>query len=550
MQRCGWLLDVRSYSLAAAREVVSVAARIGGSGVAIYHLNISVVSRSRGESAVAGSAYLSRSKMVSERDGVTHDYRHAHQHEELVADLGVALPDRAPARWSDRLALWNEVERIERKSDAQLARRIECALPDELPEDEQIALAKRIVADRVADGHVVDACIHRNKNGTNTHLHMLEPLRRCDAGGFMPKSENVYTVRRPLGAEVWGDGFIEREREKVVGAATKEVSAAEFKELKERGYEKVFKYRRGNEWRQLTVTEATYEVHSAFKRHGKTPVQRTRYLNNGWNEQARAEEWREAVARRTNEALERAGMSSRVDHRSYERQGVDRVAQLHEGSKVRAMEERAKKVARARGTTYVPATGVRSENVERAAVNERIERAKATLLDAMRKLAISLRATDGISRARVSLARSWNSPELAFGGGTRVTLVESARRWEAHQLLQSEEARGVKELAAALDRVLKSFRSPEEARGNASKSPDEAKAAKEADAALGAGAEERKAIRKVTQREGREDERARRGTTDANDYSLGSMLGELAGGARALGASRAASRDDDWDWVR
>lgn len=382
--------------------------------MAIYHCNISVASRADGASAVAGAAYLSRSKIECERDGITHDFTRAHQHEELVADLGVTLPEQAPERWGDRATLWNEVECVEKKADAQLARRIECALPDELPEAEQIALARQIVADRVADGHVVDACIHRNVDSHNTHLHMLEPLRRCDAHGFMAKSENIYTVRNNDGDE-------------------RKANAAEFKELKVRGYEKVYKYRRGNEWRHLTLTEAESKENAGFKRQGKTPVQETCYLNNGWNDKERAEEWREAIASRTNEALERAGLSARVDHRSYERQGVDRVPQLHEGSRVRAVESREKQRAEFLGIEYQPVCDRVRENAERHQLNVFIERAKH-LLDGVRQVPqqvaerVSERIRSGIDCARTALARSWNHPELTFAGITREPLRAAERR--------------------------------------------------------------------------------------------------------------------------
>lgn len=341
--------------------------------MAIYHCNIAVASRADGASAVAGAAYLSRSRIECERDGIVHDFTRAHQHEAIVADLGVALPDGAPDRWRDRAALWNEVERVEKKADAQLARRVECALPDELTEAEQIELARAIVADRVADGHVVDACIHRNVDGHNAHLHMLEPLRRCDGSGFMAKSENVYTVRNADGDE-------------------RDATAAEFKELKEQGYEKVYKWRRGNEWRQLTATEAERPENSGFKRHGKTPVQETRYLNNGWNDKDRAEEWREAIAGRINDALARAGKAARVDHRSYERQGVDRVPQLHEGSRVRAIELREQRAASSERREYRPATSIRAENIERRRMSAILERAAE--------------ARDALSRAIEGAARS------------------------------------------------------------------------------------------------------------------------------------------------
>lgn len=362
--------------------------------MAIYHCNISVASRADGASAVAGAAYLSRSKLTNERDGVTHDFRRAHQHEALVADLGVSLPEPAPEEWRDRFVLWNEVERVERKADAQLARRIECALPDELSESEQIELARRIVADRVADGHVVDACIHRNVDGHNAHLHMLEPLRRCDGRGFLAKSENVYTVRNADGDE-------------------RKASAAEFKELKGQGYEKVYKWRRGSEWRQLTATEAGRPENAGFKRSGKTPVQETRYLNNGWNDRERAEEWREAIAKRTNEALAAAKKDARVDHRSYARQGIDKVPQIHEGSKVKAIEVRAMARAREAGTEYRPVTDRAAENAERRRADAVLAKAREAC-DALGRAigGAARRAADGLAaemsawRDRIERARS------------------------------------------------------------------------------------------------------------------------------------------------
>lgn len=423
--------------------------------MAIYHCNISVASRADGASAVAGAAYLSRSKIECERDGVTHDFTRAHQHEELVADLGVALPEQAPERWGDRATLWNEVERVEMKADAQLARRIECALPDELPEEQQIALARQIVADRVADGHVVDACIHRNVDGHNTHLHMLEPLRRCDERGFLAKSENVYTVRNADGDE-------------------RKASAAEFKELKGQGYEKVYKWRKGNEWRKLTATEAERPENAGFKRHGKTPVQETRYLNNGWNDKERAEEWREAIASRANEALERAGLGARVDHRSYERQGVDKVPQLHEGSRVRAVEQREQQRAESLGIEYRPVCDRTRENAERRQLNVIIERAKH-LLDGVRQVPqrviehVGERVRGGIDRARDALARSWSRPEIAFGGATREPLrAAESRRAGFYRVVapkREREAEIARQKAAERQRQLEAARMREQQRG-------------------------------------------------------------------------------------
>lgn len=291
--------------------------------MAIFHMNISVVGRRDGASAVAGAAYISRSRIYDERVGLTRDYRRCHRHERLVADLGVTLPDGAPGRWRDRSALWNEVERLESSPRAQLCRRIEVALPVELDEAQRLELARGIVGYFVGQGMVVDACVHDALDGHNPHLHMLMPLRPCDGDGFLPKSVNEYLVRDGAGRESW-------------------MSPSELRGANATGeaWSKVFRWRRGEERLALTADEAA--AMGGCRRIGKTPVQRTRYLVD-WNERGKAEEWRSAVAEMTNRALGDAGRAERVDHRSYARQGVERVPTLHEGPAAFAIERRARR---------------------------------------------------------------------------------------------------------------------------------------------------------------------------------------------------------------
>ena len=66
-------------------------------------------------------------------------------------------------------------------------------------------------------------------------------------------------------------------------------------------------------------------ANSEHPERGGAPKSRT-FHGPAWIEQAR-ERW----AALTNEALERAGRADRVDHRSYERQGVDREPGEHYG---------------------------------------------------------------------------------------------------------------------------------------------------------------------------------------------------------------------------
>ena len=59
-----------------------------------------------------------------------------------------------------------------------------------------------------------------------------------------------------------------------------------------------------------------------------------------WNEQTKAEVWREAWAFAVNRELKRHNHESRVDHRSYERQGIDQVPTIHLGAAAHQMEQK------------------------------------------------------------------------------------------------------------------------------------------------------------------------------------------------------------------
>ena len=95
--------------------------------IAIYHCNISIVSRGKGKSAVAAAAYRSGEKLTNEWDGMTHDYTRKGG----VVHNEIMLPPHAPPSFSDRSTLWNSVELYEKAGNAQLAREIDAALPIE-----------------------------------------------------------------------------------------------------------------------------------------------------------------------------------------------------------------------------------------------------------------------------------------------------------------------------------------------------------------------------------------------------------------------------------
>ena len=121
--------------------------------MAIYHMQAKVVSRGKGRSAVAASAYMSCSSVTNEYDGVHHDYT---RKKGLMWER-VFLPENAPVEWQERAALWNAVEDAEKSKDSRLAREFVVALPRELSPDQQIVLLTEYIQQQfVADGMCAD----------------------------------------------------------------------------------------------------------------------------------------------------------------------------------------------------------------------------------------------------------------------------------------------------------------------------------------------------------------------------------------------------------
>ena len=159
--------------------------------IAIYHCNISIVSRGKGKSAVAAAAYRSGEKLTNEWDGMTHDYTRKGG----VVHTEIMLPPHAPPSFSDRSTLWNSVELYEKAGNAQLAREIDAALPIELSREEQIRLVREYCSSQfVSRGMCVDYAIHDTDNG-NPHCHIMLTMRPLDErGAWAAKSKKEYDL--------------------------------------------------------------------------------------------------------------------------------------------------------------------------------------------------------------------------------------------------------------------------------------------------------------------------------------------------------------------
>ncbi|RRB31251.1 MobA/MobL family protein, partial [Escherichia coli] len=65
-----------------------------------------------------------------------------------------------------------------------------------------------------------------------------------------------------------------------------------------------------------------------------------------WNDRTHAETWRASWADHANRALANAGYQEEIDHRSYERQGLEKAPGLHLGKAACAMEKRGMETER------------------------------------------------------------------------------------------------------------------------------------------------------------------------------------------------------------
>ena len=172
--------------------------------MAIYHLSAKVIGRKAGRSSVAAAAYRSGGRLRDERQGVEHDY----SRKGGVVHAEILAPENAPDWMRDRDRLWNVVEAVERRKDAQLAREIEVALPRELDRAARLELVRGFVArEFVGRGMIADLAIHegRARDGREQpHAHVMLTMRELTGEGFGNKARDWNAPERLVGwREAW-----------------------------------------------------------------------------------------------------------------------------------------------------------------------------------------------------------------------------------------------------------------------------------------------------------------------------------------------------------
>ncbi|MEL6734605.1 MAG: MobQ family relaxase [Pseudomonadota bacterium] len=183
--------------------------------MAAYRFSAKVIGRSAGRSSVAAAAYRAGSYLTDERTGQAHDYRRRGG----IVHAEILMPEDAPSWMADREQLWNAVERVERRKDAQLAREVQFNLPHELSEEQRYALI-RDFADRefVSRGMIADLAIHRpvgRDDERNHHAHIMLTMRALTEEGFGKKDRT------------WNDsGLLEAWRERWAEAQNRALEQA------------------------------------------------------------------------------------------------------------------------------------------------------------------------------------------------------------------------------------------------------------------------------------------------------------------------------------
>ena len=162
--------------------------------MSIYHLSGQIISRSASDgntrSSVACAAYRSGEKLFDERSQETKYYIRI-----IEPVTKILAPENSPNWVYDREKLWNEVEKVEKRYDSQLAREFNVALPCELNTKEQEKLTYEFCQKAFVDrGMVADICIHNDKKD-NAHFHVMLTIRPFKENGeWGAKSKEKYSL--------------------------------------------------------------------------------------------------------------------------------------------------------------------------------------------------------------------------------------------------------------------------------------------------------------------------------------------------------------------
>ena len=143
--------------------------------------SLKVMSRTKGHSAVAASAYRACINLTDERTGEVHPYagKGGHVSTELIG-------------FTDIKKLWNDAEKSEKRKNSTVARELMVPMPNDWTDEQRIICARGFGEMlRARYGVAVQVSIHRKPDGKNDHAHVLFTTREVDANGVFGKKTRI-----------------------------------------------------------------------------------------------------------------------------------------------------------------------------------------------------------------------------------------------------------------------------------------------------------------------------------------------------------------------
>ena len=259
----------------------------GGVNMAIYHFTTRIIKSSIGKCVVASAAYISGQKLKDARLGLSFNYTR----KEEVVFAEVLLPKNAPEDLADRETLWNAVEKRENKRNSQYAREFEIAVPNEWNREQTISRMREFIKENFVNKGMAADWAYHEKEG-NHHVHCMCTMRAFNKDGSWSNMRKTEFVRDDNGNKI--PLLDENGKQKV-------------RIRKGKGEEKL--------WKRIDV------------------------IQNQWNSKEQLKEWRKNWADYCNKFLIE---EQKIDHRSFEEQGLDIEPTIHEGYAARQMEQKGK----------------------------------------------------------------------------------------------------------------------------------------------------------------------------------------------------------------
>ena len=166
-----------------------------------FHCQAKVISRTKGQSAVACAAYRTRTQLEDERYGKVQDFSRM----KGLEFVWHAAPADAPAWAKDVGQTWNEVERAEVRRNSTLAREYVAAFPHQLDAQQREWMLKDFVREEFTrKGLIATAVIHapdQKGDQRNYHTHVMVAERPVDEEGWSKHKDRSLQSKETL-AEV------------------------------------------------------------------------------------------------------------------------------------------------------------------------------------------------------------------------------------------------------------------------------------------------------------------------------------------------------------